>query len=120
MLGRVALITGASRGIGRCVAHRLSKDGFHVMLNDHPAQHESLAAVERAIRDTGGRADIHLADVSVETEVKAMVAETGKLLGSLDVVCDHCVPAFYDCVLRLARPDGGECRCCQNKAIPRQ
>jgi len=86
MLGRVALITGASRGIGRSIAHRLSRDGFHVMLNDHPTQHEPLAAVEREIKDKGGQAGIHLADVSLETDVKAMVTETGKLLGGLDVV----------------------------------
>ena len=86
MLGRVALITGASRGIGRSIAHRLSKDGFHVMLSDHPTQQESLVAVEHDIKAKGGQAVMHLADVSVETEVKAMVAETKKLLGSLDVV----------------------------------
>ena len=38
MLGRVALITCASRGIGRSIGHRLSKDGFHVMLTDPPAR----------------------------------------------------------------------------------
>ena len=86
MLGHVALITGASRGIGRSIAHRLSKDGFRVMLSDHPTQHESLIEVERDIKDKGGQAVVHLADVSVEAEVKSMVAETGKLLGSLDVV----------------------------------
>jgi len=50
MLARVALITGASRGIGRSIAHRLSKDGFHVLLNDHPTQGEALAAVEHEIK----------------------------------------------------------------------
>ena len=84
----VALITGASRGIGRSIAYRLSKDGFHVMLNDHPSQHEALAEVERDIKDKGGVAAVHLGDVSVETDVKAMIAETSKQLGSLDVVGD--------------------------------
>ncbi len=51
MLGRVALITGASRAIGRSITHRLSKDGFHVVLNDHPTQGEALAPVEREIKD---------------------------------------------------------------------
>jgi NAD(P)-dependent dehydrogenase (short-subunit alcohol dehydrogenase family) len=86
VVGRVALITGASRGIGKSIAHRLSQDGFHVMLNDRPSERESLVAVERDIKDEGGHAAIYLADVSVEAEVKAMVAETVTLLGSLDVV----------------------------------
>jgi len=42
--------------------------------------------VERDIKDKGGQAFLHLADISVEAEVKKMVAETGKLLGSLDVM----------------------------------
>ncbi len=57
-----------------------------VMLNDHPTQREPLAAVEREIKDKGRQAVIHLADVSLETDVQAMVTETGKRLGSLDVV----------------------------------
>ena len=107
-MGRVALITGASRGIGRSIAHRLSKDGFHVVLNDHLTQGEALAAVEREIKDKGRQAAIHLADVSVETDVKAMIAESGKL-GSLDVVGDHRAhsSAFS---LRLALLDGCKCR----------
>jgi len=85
MLGRVALVTGASRGIGRSIAHRLSKDGFHVVLNDHPSQRDPLAEVERDIKDKGGKAAVHLADVSVEADVKEMISEAGKL-GSLDIV----------------------------------
>ena len=60
-----------------------------VMLNDHPTQREPLAAVEREIKDKGRQAVIHLADVSLETDVQAMVTETGKRLGSLDVVRDR-------------------------------
>jgi len=76
MLGCVALITGASRGIGRSIAHRLSKDGFHVL--------PRLSMKSKK----GRQAAIHLAGVSVEADVKAMIAETGKL-GSLDVVGDR-------------------------------
>ena len=82
MLARVALITGASRGIGRSIAHRLSKDGFHVL--------PRLSMKSKK----GRQAAIHLADVSVETDVKAMIAETGKL-GSLDVVGAHFSTFFF-------------------------
>ena len=84
-VGRVALVTGASRGIGKSIAHRLSRDGFHAVLNDHPSQRDPLTEVERDIKDKGGKTVIHLADVSVEADVMAMVAEAGKL-GSLDIV----------------------------------
>lgn len=121
MLGRVALITGASRGIGRSIAHRLSKDGFHIMLSDHSTQHESLIVVEREIKDKGGKAVVHLADVSVEAEVKTMVAETGKLLGSLDVVSHQPRRAVhFSWFTNSLLPDGCKCRDYSNQTIPRQ
>ena len=118
MLESVALITGASRGIGKSIALRLSEDGFHVMLNDLPTQHESLVALERDVKDRGGHAAICLADVSVETEVQAMVAKTVKVLGSLDVVGGPaCPPGFNDLILRPALPDGRKCRSYYSQAI---
>jgi NAD(P)-dependent dehydrogenase (short-subunit alcohol dehydrogenase family) len=103
MIGRVALITGASRGIGKSIAQRLSKDGFHVMLNDLPTQREALVAFERDIKEKGGQAATYFADVSVETEVKAMVADTVKTLGSLDVVGDERVLFQFTLRFSLSR-----------------
>jgi len=83
---RVALITGASRGIGRAIAHRLSREGFAVALNDLPAQHSALSAVQQEITQNGGRATIQLANVAEEQDVKDMVGEVSNELGGLDVV----------------------------------
>ena len=60
--GRVAIVTGGSRGIGRETAQRLSKDGLAIVVNYAGNQEEAEAAVE-AIADTGGKAVAVQADV---------------------------------------------------------
>lgn len=85
---RVAIITGAAQGIGRAIALRLAKDGIHVALNDIPNNADNLARVAEEVQAQGGRSTTILADVSVEHEVKAMVAKAVEDLGSVDVVCD--------------------------------
>ncbi|OSX63706.1 hypothetical protein POSPLADRAFT_1139353 [Postia placenta MAD-698-R-SB12] len=83
---RVAIITGAAQGIGRAIALRLAKDGIHVALNDIPNNADNLARVAEEVQAQGGRSTTILADVSVEHEVKAMVAKAVEDLGSVDVM----------------------------------
>ena len=72
--GKVVLVTGAARGIGRAIAERLASDGADVALADVRADRleESVAAVERH----GGRALALSADVTQKAEVDAMVQST--------------------------------------------
>ncbi len=81
--GRVALITGASRGIGRGCALVLAKEGADVAVNyrSHPEEAEDVAA---EIRKMGRRAITLKADVANQAEVENMVAETVKQLGQLN------------------------------------
>jgi len=81
--GRVALITGASRGIGRGCALVLAKEGADVAVNyrSHPEEAEEVAA---EIRKMGRRAITLKADVANQAEVENMVAETVKQLGQLN------------------------------------
>ncbi|KAG6847705.1 hypothetical protein H0H93_006426, partial [Arthromyces matolae] len=87
----VALVTGASKGIGRAIALRLAKDGFKVGVNDVPAARNGLESLREEIRERGGKATIAVGDVSREADVKDMISNVVKDLGRLDVVsCSNC------------------------------
>ncbi|KAI0312320.1 short chain oxidoreductase [Amylostereum chailletii] len=83
---RVALVTGAARGIGRSIALQLASDGLDVAVNDIHSNRVALDAVVSEIKATGRRGVALTADVSDETQVKDMVARVVKELGGLDVM----------------------------------
>ena len=83
---RVALVTGAARGIGRGIALRLAADGLDVALNDIGANADQLDGVAEEIRGAGRRAATVVADVSVPDEVENMVGRVADELGRLDVM----------------------------------
>jgi NAD(P)-dependent dehydrogenase (short-subunit alcohol dehydrogenase family) len=71
--GRVALVTGSSRGLGAVIARRLASDGLAVAVNGRPGD-EQVSVVSRAIRDDGGAAEAFCADVTDEHQVAGLVA----------------------------------------------
>ena len=86
--GKVALITGASRGIGRAIALRLGREGAAVVVNysgNLEAARETVAAVEAA----GGRAVPVQADVGQVAEVERLFDETIRHLGRLDILVNN-------------------------------
>ncbi len=86
--GQVALVTGASRGIGRAVAVELGRHGASVLVN-YVRQAEAAAETVAEVRDAGGQAQAHQADVSQAEQVRALVHATLRAFGQLDaLVCN--------------------------------
>lgn len=86
--GKVALVTGAGKNIGRAIALTLARDGATVVANGR-SDAAAIEAVAQEIRAAGGRAVAHLADVSQEAPVAAMAAEVAGSLGGVDIlVCN--------------------------------
>ncbi len=88
MDGRVALVTGGSRGIGGASARRLAEDGFDVAVN-YASRKEGALRTVNAIEATGRKAIAVQADVSRVADVRRMVAETVAGLGRLDVLVNN-------------------------------
>jgi 3-oxoacyl-[acyl-carrier protein] reductase len=85
---KVALITGASRGIGATLAQRLADDGFAVAINYAHSATEAEALVQR-ITAEGGRAVAIQADVASSTDVRRLFDEAEAALGKLDVLINN-------------------------------
>lgn len=86
--GKVALVTGASRGIGAAAALRLAESGVAVLVNYHQNRQAAEAVVER-IEAAGGRALGWQADVTRQNEVEQMVRAAERELGPVDVLVNN-------------------------------
>lgn len=86
--GKVALVTASSRGIGRAIALRLSRDGASVVIN-YQANEAAAAEVVGRIEQAGGKAVAVQADLAVPPDITRLFTEAVAAFGGLDIVVNN-------------------------------
>ncbi len=82
------IVTGGSRGIGKCLVENLAKDGYNVLLNYNKSEKQARK-IQEDLRKDGIIIEIFKADVSKKEQVKAMVEFALKKWGSIDVLINN-------------------------------
>lgn len=101
---KTALVTGASRGIGRAIALRLAEDGFNVMVN-YAGNTQAAEEVKAACEAFGVAARTFKADISNKDEVEALVQSTIEQLGNLEVLVNNAGITKDSLLLRMQPED---------------
>ena len=102
--GKTALVTGASRGIGRAIALRLAAEGASVAINyagNTAKAEETKAAIEAA----GGKAALFQADVSDSAQVEQMVASVTEVFGTIDILVNNAGITRDGLLMRMKEED---------------
>jgi len=95
LTGKVALVTGASKGIGASIAKHLAAEGAAVVVN-YASSKEDADRVVAEIVGSGGKAVAVQANVAKQAEIERLFAETKKALGKLDILVNNAgVYEFY-------------------------
>src|SRR5258708_26359322 len=91
LVGKVAVVTGAGRNIGRAIALTLAEAGASIVVNARSNRVEA-EAVAREIEATGGKALVHIGDVADVTAVQAMADAAVKQFGRIDILVNKAAP----------------------------
>lgn len=103
--GRVAVVTGSSRGIGRAIAMKFASEGAHVVVNSRKLQDAEATAKEINMAKLGGSAIAVAADVSSSKDVQRLVDAAVKKFGRLDIFVNNAGVISYSSFLDLKEQD---------------
>jgi len=104
LTGKVALVTGGSRGIGRAASLALAKRGAHVVIN-YVSNEGAAREVAESIQAAGGKAELLQFDVGNSEAAESSIAEVAKRLGRLDVLVCSAGVSIDGLLLRLKDED---------------
>jgi 3-oxoacyl-[acyl-carrier protein] reductase len=102
--GKVALVTGASRGIGRAIAERLGRDGADVVIT-YAGNREKAEAVVKAIQSNGGQALAIQSDISKIEETRNLFKQVINIFGQLDIVVNNVGVSVYRLTVDITESD---------------
>jgi len=105
--GKIALVTGASRGIGRSIAMELAKSGADVVVN-YAGNEQAAAEVVRRLEELGARAYAHRADVGDAAQAEEMVARVTDTFGRLDILVNNAGITRDNLLIRMKEEDFDE------------
>ena len=93
MSEKIAVVTGASRGIGRAIACRLASEGIRVIIN-YNGSVEQAEQVQRQIREAGGQAEIYQCNVADFASCETFVSDVLKTWGRIDILVNNAEEDF--------------------------
>lgn len=102
--GKVVLVTGASRGIGRAIALRLAKDGATVVVN-YAGNEAAANETRKMIESIGGKASLSRADVSSAEAVEQMVKDVMQEYGRIDILINNAGITKDGLLMRMKEAD---------------
>jgi NAD(P)-dependent dehydrogenase (short-subunit alcohol dehydrogenase family) len=97
--GKTALVTGASRGIGKSISLALADSGAHVVLSARNTQ--KLQQVENEIRQKGGRATIIPCDLAQEQDISSLYEQINEQFGGLDFAVHNAGVGYFEEVVEF-------------------
>ena len=102
--GQIALVTGASRGIGRAIAHALSQAGAYVIVN-YRGNHAAAAQTLNAVTDHGGHGELGQFDVAVEAQIEEAAKKIVDRHKKIDILVNNAGVSSDNLLMRIKPAD---------------
>lgn len=87
-MDKVAIVTGSAMNIGRAIARHLARDGFSVLVTARSSENDAQHTAQ-LIREEGGKAEVHMADISDPAQAKGLIQAAVAAFGRLDVLVNN-------------------------------